>query len=46
MNKPTNSENYRTARISYPPELNLTCPVCGNKVKFQELPLLSHTMGY
>ena len=34
MNRPTNSEKYRTVRISYPPELELKCTVCGSKVKF------------
>ncbi|MBD3340613.1 MAG: hypothetical protein GF353_16010 [Candidatus Lokiarchaeota archaeon] len=34
MNRPTNSEKYRTVRISYPPELDLKCTVCGSKVKF------------
>ena len=34
MNRPTNSENYKTVRISFPPELDLKCPVCESEVKF------------
>ncbi len=33
MKRPTNSEKYRTVRISFPPELDLKCPVCESKVK-------------
>ena len=31
----TFSEEYETVRITYPKELNLKCPVCGGKVKFE-----------
>ncbi|MGV9204238.1 MAG: hypothetical protein ACOC44_09520 [Promethearchaeia archaeon] len=38
-NRPTNSENYRTVRISYPPELDLTCydDACFMQEHFQEI---------
>jgi len=35
MNRPTNSEKYRTVRISYPDELHFKCPVCGYKVTYE-----------
>lgn len=34
MNRPSNSEKYKTVRISYPLELDHKCPVCESTVKF------------
>ena len=35
MNRPTNSEKYKTVRIGYPPELSQACPICGYEVKYR-----------
>jgi len=35
MNRPTNSEEYNTVRIGYPPEFDHECPLCKSEVKYR-----------
>lgn len=35
MSHTTRSPNYRTVRLTYPKELDMKCPLCGNLVKFE-----------
>jgi hypothetical protein len=35
MIRPTNSEEYKTLRLSYPEYYHNKCPLCNNEVKFQ-----------